>query len=87
MAATTFYTVPLSQRAVLYDVRYCSREHLLETDYVVLAAGDKNSVKSYATDDEKTNGLEQLCALLESEGYTRRTLPLERLIIYVRTAS
>lgn len=87
VAATTFYTVPLSQRAVLYDVRYCSREHLLETDYVVLAAGDKNSVKSYATDDEKTNGLEQLCALLESEGYTRRTLPLERLIIYVRTAS
>ena len=36
VAATTFYTTPLSQREVLYDVRYCSQEHLLSTQYVVL---------------------------------------------------
>lgn len=39
VAATTFYTTPLSQREVLYDVRYCSQEHLLSTQYVVLDTG------------------------------------------------
>lgn len=68
VAATTFFTTELSQREVLYDVRYCSREHLLETEYVALklSATDYNK---YATGGQD-NGLENLRALLEANGYT-----------------
>lgn len=37
VAATTFYTTYLSDRAVLYDVQYTSPEHILECEYVVIA--------------------------------------------------
>lgn len=40
VTATTFLVVPLSRRAVLYDLRYCSQEHLLSTDYVVVETTD-----------------------------------------------
>lgn len=36
VSATTFYTTYLSQRSVLYDVKYASEEHILSTEYVVL---------------------------------------------------
>lgn len=37
VAASTHYTTVLSQRKILYDTKYCSTEHLLECEYVVLA--------------------------------------------------
>lgn len=41
VAASTFYTTQLSQREILYDVGYCSSEHLLSCQYVVLSESDK----------------------------------------------
>ena len=68
VTATTFYTTHLSQREVLYDIRYCSQEHLLETEYVVLKLSADSDFKKYATDD-KNNGYENLISLLEDNGY------------------
>lgn len=36
VTASTFYSTYLSQREILYDVRYSSEEHLLSTEYVVI---------------------------------------------------
>ncbi len=69
VAATTFYTTRLSQRDILYDVRYCSKAHLLEAEYVVLNVSAKGDFKRYATAG-KDNGFENLVALLEDNGYT-----------------
>lgn len=63
VTATTFYAPYLAQRAVLYDVRYSSRQHMLETEYVVLSVGESDSYKKYG-------GYERLVQLLEQEGYT-----------------
>jgi len=63
VAATTFYTTHLSQREVLYDVQYCSREHLLSAEYVALSIGSTSNFKKYG-------GYEALVALLEQSGYT-----------------
>ncbi len=62
VTATTFYTTRLSQRDVLYDVRYSSKEHLLSTEYVVLNPGESSSFKSYGT-------YEGFVDLLKKEGY------------------
>ena len=67
VTATTFYTTHLSQRKVLYDVRYCSQEHLLETEYVVLKLSADSDFKKYATDGN--NGYENLINLLKDNGY------------------
>jgi len=62
----TFYGAYLSERAVLYDLRYCSREHLLSSDYVVIRSNTDAEV-------DRFGGFEALCALLEEQGYTLRT--------------
>lgn len=62
VAATTFYTTYLSGRDTLYDVRYASREHLLECEYMALNINDEKSYKAYG-------GYEDFVAMLESEGY------------------
>lgn len=67
VAATTFYTVPLSNRSVLYDVRYSSTEHLLSTEYVMLQMHDTSSYTSYAASEE--DGYDNLVKLLEENGY------------------
>ena len=69
VTATTYYTTHLSQREILYDVRYCSQEHLLETEYVVLAISEDYSYQEYATDG-KNNGYENLTELLKDNGYS-----------------
>ena len=80
VTATTFYTVPLSQRAVLYDVRYCSREHLLSTEYVVL---DVNHTSSYTLYEENgEDGYQNLVKFLEKNGYTKLDAWEDRLEIY-----
>ena len=68
VAAPTFYTTYLSQRDILYDIRYCTKAHLLETEYVVLKVSSTGDYKKYNTAGE-TNGYENLVALLEKEGY------------------
>ena len=70
VTATTFYTTNLSQREILYDIRYCSMEHVLETEYVVLKLSSYSDYKNYATDG-KDNGYENLVWILEEHGYER----------------
>ena len=40
VSASTFYTVPLSERETLYDITHSSVEHILSTEYVVLSESD-----------------------------------------------
>lgn len=75
VAATTYYTTYLSQRDVLYDVRYASREHLLSCEYIALGVTDKNSYKAY-------DGYENFVELLEAEGYALEAEYEGRLAIY-----
>ena len=68
VAASAFYTAPLSQRETIYDVYYCSREHLLECDYVALSRKLYGNYRQYATPG-KDDGFERLVKLLEDNGY------------------
>ncbi len=68
VAATTFYTTRLSQRRVLYDVLYCSKEHLLECEFVALNVKETTSYRKYAVNGQ--NGYENLVKLLEENGYS-----------------
>lgn len=81
VTATTFYTTHLSQRDVIYDVRYSSKEHLLETEYVVLNISSTSDYKKYATGG-KENGFENLLKLLEKKGYTEYASLEDVLVIY-----
>ena len=83
VTATTFYTTHLSQRDVLYDVRYSSKEHLLETEYVVLNVSSTSDYKKYATGG-KENGFENLVKLLEKNGYTEYASLEDVVVIYRR---
>ena len=75
VTATTFYTTHLSQRKVLYDLRYCSREHLLSTEYVALNIRSAGDYKRYG-------GYDNLVMLLEYEGYTVINKIEGQLVIY-----
>lgn len=81
VAATTFYTTQLSNRPVLYDTKYCTQEHLLSCQYIALShSGD---FSPYEQEDQ--DGMENLTALLLSQGYTiYRQIP-DVLTIYVRS--
>ena len=81
VAATTFYTLHLSQREVLYDVRYCTKEHLLETEYVVLRLSANNDYKKYDTNG-KNNGFDNIVKLLEKNGYSIYGMLDNVLVIY-----
>jgi hypothetical protein len=81
VAAPTFYTTYLSQRDILYDIRYCTKGHLLETEYVVLKVSSPGDYKKYATGGQD-NGYENLVKLLEENGYTRHSNYGEILVIY-----
>lgn len=83
VTATTFYTTFLSQRETLYDVRYSSQEHMLETQYIVLDISAGNNFAKYA-DSGKENGFENLVKLLEENGYERITAIDDTLVIYRR---
>ena len=68
VTSATYYTTHLWAREVLYDIKYCSMAHLLSSDYVVLDPGVSGDFKTYA-DEDGENGYENLCALLEANGY------------------
>ncbi len=84
VTATTFFTTWLSEREILYDVDYCSQEHLLTSEYIVLDL--RKSYKKYAS-AAKNDGLNHLIALLEANGYVldRRLEPV--LVIYRKGAN
>lgn len=62
VTAHTFYTTALSSREILYDLGYCSREHLLSSEYIAISP-------NYASDFEAYGSLEEFYALLEQNGY------------------
>ncbi len=67
VAASTHYTVPLSQREAIYDVRYTTWENLLRCEYIVLSVTNESSYKNYA--DSTGTGFENLTDLLLDSGY------------------
>ena len=77
VTATTFYTTYLSQRDVIYDLGYCTKEQLLSTDYIVLNLDDDSSARKYGN-------VQGLLRLLESQGYTLHARYGENLAIYRR---
>lgn len=68
VTATGYYTTHLSNREILYDLRYTTREHLLESEYVVMNTVSRKEYSKYATGG-KDNGLENLISILERNGY------------------
>lgn len=67
VTATTYFTLPLADCRTVYDLQYCTLEHLLSSDYVVL--DDRRSFKSYATDPWTTNSRTYYEALLTAQNY------------------
>lgn len=80
VTATTFYTTYLSRRDALYDVRYSSYEHMLETDYIVLEKSDENSFKKYG-------GYNALVFRLEQNGYKKFAEYGDSIFIYKKAAA
>jgi uncharacterized membrane protein len=70
VAATTFHTTYLSNREVLYDIKYASTEHILECEYVVIKLSEKTSFQKFATNG-KDNGLNNFVKLIRENGYEK----------------
>lgn len=68
VTATGYYTTHLSDREIIYDLRYTTREHLLESEYVVISVTDRSSFKKFASNGQE-NGLENLLLLLDENEY------------------
>ena len=79
VAATTFYTVHLSDREILYDVKYCSQAHLLEAEYVALHV-------TSSTDYGRWGGYQGIVDILTANGYTLYHSVGNYLAIYQKTA-
>lgn len=67
VATGTFYVTYLSQRSTLYDIRYCSEEHLLDCEFVVLKCKSENDYKKYKK--YGNSGFDGIVNLLEDNGY------------------
>lgn len=81
VAAATFYTTHLSSRDILYDVKYCTQEHLLAAEYVVLDPSVAGDYKQY-TEEPGENGYENLRTVLEEQGYLLQSSVNTKLEIY-----
>ncbi len=69
VTAGTYYVAPLAQRETVYSLRHTTREHLLETRCVVMKTNTTNDFRNFH-DEGKTNGSDNVIALLEENGYT-----------------
>ena len=81
VTASTFYTTQLSQREIIYDVGYASREHLMSTDYIVL---DLSADYKKWEAGNPGGGLENLRELLVDAGYSMHSELSGVLVIYHR---
>ena len=72
----TFYAVPLSQRDIIYDLGYCSREQLFSSDYIVVKKTYKKEFQKLGVGD-----FEAMDSLLLENGYVQH-LSQGSLIIY-----
>ena len=84
VSATTFNTAYLSQRDVVYDIRYTKWDHIRQTEYVVMKKG--SSDYNNFSDPGKNNGYEKLTALLINAGYTPWETMGSSIIIYHKPA-
>ena len=75
VAAWRFYTTYLSQRETVYDVDYSSKKHMLECEYVVLDTGPYTKYRKYGA-------LENVCDILEKNGYEVYAEKKGTLVIY-----
>lgn len=82
VAATTFYTVPLAQRSVLYDLSYCTWEQVFASDYVILDHRI-DAIKRYSPGEPESIDRKEVCELLESNGF-RRIESVSSMLIYYR---
>lgn len=80
VSATTFYTACLSQREILYDVRYTSRKHILETEYIVMDPSIDGDFQEYA-DSSGEKGWDNFIVFLTENGYAP-WLETNRLVVY-----
>ncbi len=85
VTAATFYCAYLSQREVLYDIRYASWENVLQTEYVVLKKSSTGDFKKYKTGGEN-NGFDNLIKKLEENGYELFEQMGTTVVIYKRTS-
>ena len=69
VAATTYYTPHLSQRDILYDIRYASKDHIFSCDYIALEVKSTYSYKPYAVNGEK--GYENFRDMVLERGYEK----------------
>lgn len=67
------FTPHIADRTLLYDLYYCSEEHLLSSEYVIMEVGGKH---------ERYGGTEALISLLTENGYTLHTQIENQLLIY-----
>lgn len=77
VASTTFYTTTLSNREVLYDIKYATSEHLFSVDCIVLDTSDTESYKKFG-------GLSAFMQLLQANGYSETDRLEESLILLQR---
>lgn len=84
VTAGTFLTTYLSDRDVIYDLGYASREHLLTSDYVVIDLTHEGELRQYATGG-KENGYPNLIRLLHREGYKLYGSLENRIIIFQKS--
>lgn len=81
VAATTYLTVPLSQREEIYDILYAEAYTVLTADYVVIQCNDSFSLRNYAA-SETSNGYAELISLLEEHGYIQEYQFENNFVIY-----
>lgn len=77
VASTTFYTTALSNREVLYDIKYATSEHLFSVDCIVLDTSDTESYKKFG-------GLSAFMQFLQANGYSETDRLEESLILLQR---
>lgn len=85
VVASGFYTTTLSQRETIYDIFYCSNEHLLEADYVAL---QMNLTYDYARFSvNHRDGLQCLREYLERNGFELYHQVDNIIVIYKKSAA
>ncbi len=81
VTSTTFYMPYLSQRDTIYDIYYASKEHMLESEYVVLNVTANSEFRKYS-EPGMQNGFEKIVELLTENGYELYAELDKMLVIY-----
>lgn len=83
VTASTYFTTHLARRETLYDIAYASKEHVLNSDYIVLSVKTHFDFERFATDGEN-DGFENFSAIVERNGY-EVFYESEYVLIYQKT--